>query len=138
ANYRCSLSARGRLDCGAFQSRSADAAEGGQGKTHPGAEGGRRPARTGAAGGGEARPPFKIRRSASSKHFAKGRRPPMSNANQPIDNWEWNKSFSFKVPRLQTYLDWTSLGAFKQCPRYYYYNILCGYNLSGVQIDLEF
>lgn len=62
----------------------------------------------------------------------------MNNQQQPIDNWEWNKSFSFKLPRLQIYLDSTSLGAFKTCPRYYYYSILCGYVLSGVQIDLEF
>jgi len=57
---------------------------------------------------------------------------------EPVDNWTFNQSFSFQRPRLQTALDSTSLGEFKTCPRKYYYSILCGYTLAGVQIDLEF
>lgn len=53
-------------------------------------------------------------------------------------NWENNKSFSQKLPRFQTAIDSTSLGAFKQCPRYYYYTIICGYTKVGVQINLDF
>lgn len=56
----------------------------------------------------------------------------------PIENWEQNRSFSTKQPRFQTAIDSTSLGAFKQCPRYYYYSIICGYSKVGVQIHLDF
>jgi hypothetical protein len=55
-----------------------------------------------------------------------------------MENWESNRSFSEKLPRYQIYLDSTSLGAFKQCPRYYYYYIVCGYTKIGVQINLDF
>ena len=55
-----------------------------------------------------------------------------------MQNWENNKSFSQKLPRFQTAIDSTSLGAFKQCPRYYYYSIICGYTRIGVQIHLDF
>ena len=55
-----------------------------------------------------------------------------------MQNWENNKSFSTKLPRFQTSIDSTSLGAFKQCPRYYYYSIICGYTKVGVQIHLDF
>jgi hypothetical protein len=55
-----------------------------------------------------------------------------------MQNWENNKSFSQKLPRFQTAIDSTSLGAFKQCPRYYYYSIICGYSRVGVQIHLDF
>lgn len=57
---------------------------------------------------------------------------------EPKHNWEGNKSFSTKLPRFQTSVDSTSLGAFKQCPRYYYYSIICGYTKVGVQIHLDF
>jgi hypothetical protein len=56
----------------------------------------------------------------------------------PLENWEYNRSFSQKVPRLQTAIDSTSLGAFKQCPRYYYYTIIMGYARVGVQVSLDF
>jgi hypothetical protein len=55
-----------------------------------------------------------------------------------VQNWENNKSFSQKLPRFQTSIDSTSLGAFKQCARYYYYSIICGYTKIGVQIHLDF
>jgi len=55
-----------------------------------------------------------------------------------VQNWENNKSFSQKLPRFQTAIDSTSLGAFKQCARYYYYSIICGYTKIGVQINLDF
>jgi hypothetical protein len=55
-----------------------------------------------------------------------------------VQNWENNKSFSQKLPRFQTAIDSTSLGALKQCPRYYYYSIICGYTKVGVQIHLDF
>lgn len=56
----------------------------------------------------------------------------------PKQNWESNGSFSTKLPRFQTAIDSTSLGAFKTCPRYYYYSIVCGYTKVGVQIHLDF
>ncbi len=36
------------------------------------------------------------------------------------------KSFSTEIPELQIAWDSTSIGALKWCPRYYYYNIVCG------------
>lgn len=54
------------------------------------------------------------------------------------ENWELNKSFSLRVPRLQIALDSTSLGAFKTCPRFYYYSILLGLRRRGPAIDLDF
>ncbi len=53
-------------------------------------------------------------------------------------NWEQNASFSRQIPRLQTALDSTSLGEFKQCPRKYYYSIIMGYQPIGTAIDLIF
>jgi hypothetical protein len=40
-----------------------------------------------------------------------------------IDPSEFNTSFSKLLPGMQVAIDSTSLGAFKTCPRYYYYNI---------------
>lgn len=49
-----------------------------------------------------------------------------------------NSSFSTQLQMLQLALDSTSLSAFKECPRKYYYSIILGYAPRGQQVDLEF
>ena len=49
-----------------------------------------------------------------------------------------NTSFSKDIVGLQLALDSTSLGAFKKCPRYYYYTILCGYEPKKLSHHLFF
>lgn len=49
-----------------------------------------------------------------------------------------NSSFSLRNPYLQLAVDSTSLGAFKTCPRYYYYTILLGYQPKGESVHLTF
>ena len=56
----------------------------------------------------------------------------------PKENWEDNRSFSERVPRLQVAVDSTSLGAFKRCPRFYYYSIVQGWTGTSVKVDLAF
>jgi hypothetical protein len=48
------------------------------------------------------------------------------------------ESFSKLVANHQLAWDSTSLGALKTCPRYYYYNIVCGYVSSYESIHLRF
>lgn len=55
----------------------------------------------------------------------------------PHDTSE-NPSFSLKVPGLQTAVDSTSLGTFKECPRKYYYSIVRGYQARGENVHLKF
>jgi hypothetical protein len=49
-----------------------------------------------------------------------------------------NSSFSTKSPWLQLALDSTSLGAFKTCPRYYYYTTILGYQPKAESVHLTF
>lgn len=49
-----------------------------------------------------------------------------------------NTSFSKLNPWLQLAVDSTSLGAYKTCPRYYYYTILLGYQPKGENIHFTF
>ena len=49
-----------------------------------------------------------------------------------------NSSFSLRTPQLQLGLDSTSLGAFKLCPRKYYYEIVEGWTGRSGKPDLEF
>lgn len=49
-----------------------------------------------------------------------------------------NTSFSLKLPTLQLAVDSTSLGAYKTCPRYYFYNIVCGYQPRSESVHLTF
>jgi hypothetical protein len=51
---------------------------------------------------------------------------------------EVNSSFSRSVPGLQTCIDSTSLGEFKQCPRKYQYSILLGFQPAGGSPHLTF
>lgn len=53
----------------------------------------------------------------------------------PVDTSE-NSSFSFLVPGLQLAVDSTSLGAFKECPRKYYYSIVLGWQPSVTSVHL--
>jgi len=50
----------------------------------------------------------------------------------------YNPSFSSNLPGLQLAIDSTSLGAFKTCPKYYYYTIILGYVSRSTKIDLIF
>lgn len=58
----------------------------------------------------------------------------------PIDFLSQNSSLlsSTSYPTLQFAWDSTSLGALKTCPRYYYYNILCGYQTKSENIHFVF
>lgn len=49
-----------------------------------------------------------------------------------------NSSFSRQLPTLQLAIDSTSLGAFKTCPRYYYYRIVCGWAPMAESVHLKF
>lgn len=49
-----------------------------------------------------------------------------------------NKSFSKELPLLQLAWDSSSLGALKTCPRYYYYNIIHGYQRKAENVHLVF
>lgn len=49
-----------------------------------------------------------------------------------------NSSFSKILPGLQLAVDSTSLGAFKVCPKYYYYTIIHGFVSRKTSIDLLF
>jgi len=51
---------------------------------------------------------------------------------------ELNTSFSKVSPWLQLAVDSTSLGAYKTCPRYYYYNIILGYQPRAESVHLTF
>ena len=51
--------------------------------------------------------------------------------------WESNSSFHKKLP-LQHSWDSTSLGAFKTCPRLYYYQIVRGYTPKSLNVHLTF
>lgn len=49
-----------------------------------------------------------------------------------------NTSFSSRNPYLQLAVDSTSLGAFKTCPRYYYYTIILSYQPRAESVHLTF
>lgn len=49
-----------------------------------------------------------------------------------------NTSFSQRLPGLQIAVDSTSLGAFKRCPRYYYYSIICGWRPREENVHFTF
>lgn len=49
-----------------------------------------------------------------------------------------NSSFSSILSGLQLAVDSTSLGAYKTCPKYYYYTIIHGYVSRSTKIDLVF
>lgn len=49
-----------------------------------------------------------------------------------------NGAFSRQRPGLQLAVDSTSLGAFKTCPRYYYYSIVCGWQPKSESPHLTF
>lgn len=49
-----------------------------------------------------------------------------------------NSSFSTQSPFLQLAVDSTSLKAFKNCPRYYYYSIVLGYQAKHESVHLTF
>lgn len=49
-----------------------------------------------------------------------------------------NSSFSTALPSLQLAIDSTSLGAFKECPRKYYYSIVLGYVPKAESVHLTF
>lgn len=49
-----------------------------------------------------------------------------------------NTSFSTRCPTLQLAVDSTSLGAFKSCPRFYYYSILLGFQPKSESVHLTF
>lgn len=49
-----------------------------------------------------------------------------------------NSSFSQRLPGLQIAVDSTSLGAFKRCPRYYYYSIICGWRPKVENVHFTF
>lgn len=46
-----------------------------------------------------------------------------------------NGAFSNQTPGLQVVWDSTSLGTFKECPRKYYYTIICGYAIDAVPLE---
>src|ERR1700675_1021631 len=54
--------------------------------------------------------------------------------------WPENTAFSPTLPTLQLFLDSTSLGALKMCPRYYQLAIVEGWIGRGIEgrIDLDF
>lgn len=49
-----------------------------------------------------------------------------------------NTSFSKLLPTLQIAVDSTSLGAYKTCPRYYFYNIVQGFQPKQESVHLTF
>lgn len=49
-----------------------------------------------------------------------------------------NTSFSVKLPTLQLAMDSTSLGAYKNCPRFYYQSIVLGYQPRSESVHLTF
>lgn len=49
-----------------------------------------------------------------------------------------NSSFSRQVPGLQLAVDSTSLGAYKTCPRFYYYSIMLGFQPKQESVHLTF
>ena len=49
-----------------------------------------------------------------------------------------NTAFSRSHPGLQIAWDSTSMGAFKECPRKYYYTIICGYQPRQQSVHLTF
>src|ERR1051326_3337015 len=49
-----------------------------------------------------------------------------------------NSSFSKILPSLQIAWDSVSRGALQTCPRYYYYNIICGYTTKEENIHFTF
>lgn len=49
-----------------------------------------------------------------------------------------NTAFSQALPGLQLAVDSTSLGAFKTCPRLYYYSIICGWQAKTTSVHLVF
>lgn len=49
-----------------------------------------------------------------------------------------NNSFSKAKPLLQTYIDSSSLGDFKLCPRRYYYSIVYGFQPASENVHLTF
>lgn len=49
-----------------------------------------------------------------------------------------NSSFSKLLPTLQLAVDSTSLGAFKTCPRFYYYSIVLGFQPKQESVHLTF
>lgn len=56
----------------------------------------------------------------------------------PSDLATTNGAFSHQRPGLQLAIDSTSLGAFKRCPRYYYYSILRGFQPKVPNVHLVF
>lgn len=55
----------------------------------------------------------------------------------PVDT-SHNSSFSKLVPGLQLAWDSTSLGLLKECPRKYYFSVICGYTSSNENMHLLF
>lgn len=49
-----------------------------------------------------------------------------------------NGSFSTQLPGLQLVVDQTSLGLFKECPRKYFYRMICGWTPRTASIHLSF
>jgi hypothetical protein len=49
-----------------------------------------------------------------------------------------NSSFSTKLPGLQLATDSTSLGAYKTCPKLYYYSVICGWKAKSESVHLTF
>jgi hypothetical protein len=49
-----------------------------------------------------------------------------------------NGSFSREIPGLQVAVDSTSLGAYKTCPKLYYYSIVLGYQPKKISVHLTF
>ena len=56
----------------------------------------------------------------------------------PPDLAQANRAFSSRKPGLQIAVDSTSLGAFKRCPRYYYYSIVRGLRPKVENVHLVF
>lgn len=57
---------------------------------------------------------------------------------EPNAAWRTNGAFSPAVPMLQSLWDSTSLGALKECPRKYYYNIVLGFVPRAESVHLTF
>lgn len=55
----------------------------------------------------------------------------------PVDTSN-NTSFSAHLPGLQLATDSTSLGAYKTCPKLYYYSIICGWKPKSESVHLTF
>src|SRR5271156_3115727 len=52
--------------------------------------------------------------------------------------WPQNSAFSSQLPTLQIFWDSVSLGALKECPRYYELAIVRGWRSRAGAVDLEF